>query len=130
MLLCHTNARAVDVKYATGIEVSKTVQQRLVHRQNFQMPQAQSTVEEVSVDGGNIRIRTPVGKPCDWKGYKAVRLHNHHAIAASFQENNLIIDWVNNQPLAGTLTCIGDGHDGRAECCPRVETHATTTGNT
>lgn len=103
---------AEDVKYATGIEVSKTVQQRLVHRQNFEMPQAQSTVEEVSVDGGNIRIRTPVGKPCDWKGYKAVRLHNHHAIAASFQENNLIIDWVNNQPLAGTLTCIGDGHDG------------------
>ncbi len=34
------------------------------------------------------------------------------AIAASFQENNLVIDWVNNQPLASTLTCIGDGHDG------------------
>lgn len=35
------------------------------------------------------------------------------ALAASFQENNLVIDWVNNQPLASTLTCIGDGHDGR-----------------
>ncbi len=88
------------------------MQQRLVHRQNFEFPEAQSTVEELSVDGGNIRIRTPIGKPCDWKGYKAVRLHNLQAMAASFQENNLVIDWVNNQPLASILTCIGDGHDG------------------
>ena len=103
---------AEDVKYATGIEVSKSVQQRLVHCQNFDFPEAQTTVEELSVDGGNIRIRTPIGQQCDWKGYKAVRLHNLQAIAASFQENSLVIDWVNNQPLAPTLTCIGDGHDG------------------
>lgn len=88
------------------------MQQRLVHRQNFELPQVESTVEELSVDGGNIRVRTPTGKPCDWKGYKAVRLHDKPAMAASFQENNLVIDWVNNQPLAPVLTCIGDGHDG------------------
>ena len=90
---------AEDVKYATGIEVPKSVQQRLVHRQNFEFPEAQSMVEELSVDGGNIRIRTPIGKPCDWKGYKAARLHNLQAIAkrcckqiaASFQENSLVI---------------------------------------
>ena len=41
-----------------------------------------------------------------------MRLHNVPAMAASFQENNLVIDWVNSQPLAPTLTCIGDGHDG------------------
>ena len=103
---------AEDVKYATGMEVPKSVQQRLVHRQNFEFPEVHSTVEELSVDGGNIRIRTPMGKPCDWKGYKAVRLHNLQAMAASFQENNLVIDWVNNQPLASTVTCLGDGHDG------------------
>jgi len=55
---------------------------------------------------------TSKGQPCDWKGYKAVRLHNMQALAASFQENNLVIDWVNDQPLAPILTCIGDGHDG------------------
>ena len=103
---------AEDVEYLTGVEVSKSVQQRLVHRQNFKSPQIQSTVEELSVDGGNIRIRTPIGKPCDWKGYKAVRLHNLAAIAASFQENSIVINWVNNQPLAPILTCLGDGHDG------------------
>ncbi len=62
---------AEDIEYLTGIEVSKSVQQRLGHRQNFELPQVQSTVEELSVDGGNIRIRTPVGQACDWKGYKA-----------------------------------------------------------
>ncbi|TFI52530.1 ISKra4 family transposase [Mastigocladus laminosus UU774] len=103
---------AEDVKYATGIEVAKSVQQRLVHRQNFELPAVKSSVEELSVDGGNIRIRTPVGQPCDWKGYKAVRLHNFPALAASFQENNFLIDWVNDQPLAPILTCLGDGHDG------------------
>lgn len=62
--------------------------------------------------GGNIRIRTPRGQACEWKGYKAVRLHNQLAIAASFQNNDIVIDWVNQQPLAPILTCIGDGHDG------------------
>lgn len=88
------------------------MQQRLVHSQKFEFPEVQSTVEELSVDGGNIRIRTPIGKPCDWKGYKAVRLHNLQAIAASFQENNIVINWVNEQSLAPILTCLGDGHDG------------------
>lgn len=54
---------AEDIEYLTGVAVSKSVQQRLVHRQNFELPQAQSTVEELSVDGGNIRIRTPIGQP-------------------------------------------------------------------
>ena len=103
---------AEDVKYATGIEVSKSVQQRLVHRENFELPEVESTVEELSVDGGNIRIRTPKGEASDWKGYKAVRLHTLPALAASFQDNNFVIDWVNHQPLAPILTCLGDGHDG------------------
>ena len=44
--------------------------------------------------------------------YKAICLHDHNAIAASFQENILLINWVNEQDLAPTVTCIGDGHDG------------------
>jgi len=103
---------AEDVKYATGIEVSKSVQQRLVHHQDFELPEVQSTVEELSVDGGNIRIRTPIGKQCECIGYKAVHLHDSQAIATSFQENSIIINWVNEQSLAPILTCLGDGHDG------------------
>jgi hypothetical protein len=103
---------AEDIEYLTGVTVSKSVQQRLVHRQEFVQPEAETMVEELSVDGGNIRLRTPEGEPCTWKGYKAVCLHEHPAVAASFQENQVIIDWVNAQPLAAVLTCIGDGHDG------------------
>jgi hypothetical protein len=44
-------------------------------------------VSQLSVDGGNIRIRTPKGESCSWKGYKAAVLHEHQAIAATFQEN-------------------------------------------
>ena len=32
-----------------------------------------------------------------------------NAIAASFQENSIVINWVNNQSLAPILTCLGDG---------------------
>ena len=103
---------AEDIKYITGIEVSKSAQQRLVHRQDFNLPQTQSKVKELSADGGNIRIRTPIGQSCEWKGYKAVCLHNQDSVAASFQDNNLLQEWVRHQPTTKILTCLGDGHDG------------------
>jgi hypothetical protein len=28
------------------------------------------------------------------------------------QQNQVLVDWVNQQPLAGVVTCLGDGHDG------------------
>lgn len=74
---------AEDIEYFTGMQVSRSVQQRLVHRQDFALPEVEATVEELSVDGGNIRIRTPEGEPCDWKGYKAVCLHDLAGVAAS-----------------------------------------------
>ncbi|MEX0268531.1 hypothetical protein AB3R30_05280 [Leptolyngbyaceae cyanobacterium UHCC 1019] len=33
------------------------------------------TVEEMSVDGGKVRLRTPQGEPSEWRDYKAVNLH-------------------------------------------------------
>jgi len=75
---------AIEVKYLTGIEISKSAQQRLIHRQDFDLPQPNSVVEELSADGGNIRMRTPEGEPSVWRGYKAICLHEHNSIAASF----------------------------------------------
>jgi hypothetical protein len=77
---------------------------------NYRSPE--SIVSELSVDGGNIRVRTPQGEPCSWKGYKSTALHAQQAIASSFQENQLLIDWVNHQELAPIVTCLGDGHEG------------------
>ena len=33
-------------------------------------------------------------------------------IVASFEQNDKLIDWANDQPLAKPVTCLGDGHDG------------------
>jgi hypothetical protein len=102
---------AVDVEFFTGIRVSAKTQQRLVHRQEFSLPSLTSEVKQLSVDGGKVRLRTPMGEACVWRDYKAVRLHQQ-ATLAEFQNNVVLIKWVKAHPLASPLTCIGDGHDG------------------
>ncbi|MGV0107479.1 hypothetical protein NSTCB13_06363 [Nostoc sp. DSM 114160] len=61
---------AADIEYFTGVQVSCGSQQRLVHRQNFDLPMQEDTVEELSVDGGNKRDRTPKGQICAWLAIK------------------------------------------------------------
>jgi predicted Fe-S protein YdhL (DUF1289 family) len=46
------------------------------------------------------------------RGYKAVCLHEREAIATSFGDTTELIAWVNRQPMAEIVTCLGDGHDG------------------
>lgn len=82
------------------VKVSHSSQQRLVHRQNFKLPTQKHTVEELSVDGGNIRVRTPLGQIGAWLGYKAISLDHNGSVGTSFQDNQVVIDWVNGQPLA------------------------------
>ncbi len=40
---------ASDIEYFTGVQVSRSTQQRLVHRQNFELPMQEDTVEELVV---------------------------------------------------------------------------------
>ena len=63
-----------DIAYLTGIRVAAKTQQRLVHRQTFDLPNIEqpTTMEELSVDGGKVRLRTPLGEECEWKDYKAI----------------------------------------------------------
>lgn len=102
---------AEDIEVLTGVAVSHSTQQRLVHRQTFENPQVPQGVAEMSVDGGKVRLRTPEGEPCQWRDYKAVNLHGH-AVGAFFQDNLALVNWVKAQPLSDPLTCLGDGHDG------------------
>ena len=95
----------------TGVNVSRGTQQRLVHRQTFELAVVEETVEAMSIDGGKVRIRTPKGESCRWQDYKAVNLHGH-CREAFLQENERLVEWVNEQPLATPLTCLGDGQDG------------------
>lgn len=59
---------AQDIEYFTGVRVPHSVQQRLVHRQEFSSATVESEVKELSADGGNIRLRTGLGEPCVWQG--------------------------------------------------------------
>ncbi len=88
---------------------SKT-QQRLVHYQEFEQPVATVEIAELSADGGKARLITPKGEKSEWKDYKAIV--SEAGIVASFNQNEIIIDWANEQPLEKPVTCLGDGHDG------------------
>ncbi len=100
-----------DIKMTTGMEVSGSSQHRLVQRYEFSAPQGKGIIEALSVDGGNVRLRTPLGQESIWQNYKAVSLHGQ-ACAAFFRENDQLLSWTNSQPLARVITCVGDGHDG------------------
>lgn len=77
---------AEDLQVLTGVAVSHSTQQRLVHRQSFDLPQVTPTVEFRSVDGGKVRLRTPKGELSEWRDYKAVNLHER-CVSAFFQDN-------------------------------------------
>ena len=49
-----------DIEYFTGVQVSRSTQQRLVHRQNFDLPHQKNTLEELSVVRGASRASSMV----------------------------------------------------------------------
>ncbi len=102
-----------DIEALTGIKVSHSTLQRLVHRQEFEEPTtALQGVSEVSIDGGKVRLRSQIkGVESYWRDYKAVRLQGIY-YGTFFQDNLSLIDWVNSQRLISPLVCLGDGHDG------------------
>ncbi len=112
---------AQDVEFFTGICVSANTQQRLVHRQEFTRRPVVAAVEELSVDGGKVRLRTPLKEQCIWRDYKVVRLHEL-VTEAAFQDNPALTGWVNDQPLATMVTCLGDRHDGKCNLIKGIAT--------
>ena len=99
------------IKKLTGIAVSHSTQQRLVHRYEFEELKIDKEVEEISIDGGKVRLRTAKGEPLIYRDYKGVSLHTL-GVQAFFQENHCLLDWLNSQPLMKPVICLGDGHDG------------------
>ena len=101
-----------DIEKLTGIRVSAKTQQRLVQGFEFPTPSTapDEPITELSVDGGKIRLRTPLGQECSWRDYKAIA--TNIGIVATFQDNLSLTNWVNAQPLVTPTTCLGDGHDG------------------
>jgi hypothetical protein len=93
------------------MKISRSCQHRLVENYDFPFSPARVQVKALSIDGGKVRLRTPLGQACEWKDYKAVSLHGE-VCAAFFRENQELINWTNRQPTARIITCLGDGHEG------------------
>lgn len=100
-----------DLAILMGIHISHSTHQRLVHRQEFEGIVSKTPIDAISIDGGKARIRTPKGEECIFNDYKAVVLEGQ-GMGAYFKQNDALVDWVNTQLLAATVSCIGDGHDG------------------
>ncbi|WP_425218421.1 ISKra4 family transposase, partial [Tumidithrix helvetica] len=101
---------AVNVEELTGIQISHSSQQRLVQKQEFPEMTMTKSVEEISLDGGKVRLRTEKGKKSEWKDYKAVNAQG--TVSAYFLNNQGLVEWLQKQPLAQIFSCLGDGHDG------------------
>jgi len=100
-----------DIQVLTGIKVPHSTQHRLGLKHQIGLKKIESEVEELSVDGGSVRIRTPRGEKSEWRQYKAIKIHELGA-GALFKEDELLSNWVNQQNLGEQVTCLGDGHDG------------------
>ena len=95
----------------TGVKIGHTCLHRLVEKQEWSEPHAKIEVKETSIDGGKVRLRGKLGEGSHWQDYKAVRLHESY-YGAFYQDNEALINYINHQPLADILTCLGDGHEG------------------
>lgn len=100
-----------DMELMTGMKVGHSSLHRLAQRVELPSETSNRPVTALSVDGGKVRLRTPEPGASEWRDYKAIALHNS-VCNAYFRDNQALINWVEQNPLASTVTCVGDGHDG------------------
>lgn len=100
-----------DVEVLTGVKISHSTQHRLVNNYHLPEPKIKRKANSLSVDGGTVRLRTPLGQKSEWKNYKAIKIHEQGGMAF-FQNNKSLLKWINQQPLSQNINCLGDGHDG------------------
>jgi hypothetical protein len=101
-----------DLETFTGIPVPHSTLQRLVKLQEFELPPSKQGVQEITLDGGKVRLRNEnKGEPCYWKDYKALCLDNVYC-GASFQNNQDLIDWSNSKTWLHPMYCRGDSYPG------------------
>ncbi len=100
-----------DIEVLTGLKVSHGTQHRMATENQLAWSQSPAPVSDLSLDGGKVRLRTPLGEASQWRDYKAVALHGQ-VCGAAFQENEALAQWVRQQPLATQVSVVGDGHPG------------------
>ena len=83
----------------TGVTVSHSTLQRLVQRKPWEWPDVVGEMTDMSLDGGMIRVRTPMGQPSEWREYKALQVGGQISLAC-FKDNAQLVGWAGQQPWA------------------------------
>ena len=87
-----------DIEVLTGVKIPHSTQHRLVNNYHLPEPKIKRKANSLSVDGGTVRLRTPLGQKSEWKNYKAIKIHEQGGMAF-FQNNKSLLKWINQQPL-------------------------------
>ena len=110
-----------DIALLTGMRVSAKTQERMVERNPIDAPYVETPVSEVALDGGMVRLVTPPGEPSQWRQYKAVRLNRDGVGMAWFQQDDLLLHWLQSLAMMSLFYCLGDGHPGIWRCFAQLE---------
>ena len=89
-----------DILLLTGIKVGHSSLCRYVQTHNLELPTAAQVVNEVALDGGNVRLRHPErGVPSYYRNYQAVRIQGMY-YGAFFEDDLGLSGWVNTQVIS------------------------------
>ncbi len=83
-----------DLAMLTGVSISHSTLQRFVQREDWSEVEIAEPIQELSLDGGMIRLRTDFsgrprtveGQPGEWREYKALNVHEQGSVAF-FKDN-------------------------------------------
>ncbi len=101
----YQNAEA-EIEALTGMRVGHSTHQRLVNRQELELPQAKQGLSEISLDGGKVRLRGELKAGSYWRDYKAIRLNGTY-FGAFFAQNQSLIDYVNSHHITQSAGLLG-----------------------
>ena len=101
-----------DVAMLTGVRVSAKTQERMVKRSTLPESTSEESVNELTLDGGMVRVRTPKGKASVWRQYHGIRVNGDGVGMAWYKDPATLLAWVTTLPLVPMIYLLGDGHCG------------------
>lgn len=101
-----------DVAMLTGFRVSAKTQERMVKRTTLPEANPESPVDELTLDGGMVRVRTPKGQASAWRQYHGIRVNGDGIGMAWYKAPAALWAWVRTLPLVPVIYLLGDGHPG------------------
>jgi len=101
-----------DVAMLTGVRVSAKTQERMVKRVDLPEATSDEAVNELSLDGGMVRVRTPKGEASTWRQYHGLRVNGDGIGMAWYKDPVALLAWITTLPLLPVIYLLGDGHCG------------------